>query len=493
MTDIPMQQLVLPLERGAVDGGWRQDHERQQTVGHFSGGGSFRSSLSASMSSGKADALDFTRIHGISADLGTQEDAMVAPFEGNACGHSDISTAVDVQSSRLALRELSKEQNINTLRSVELFSGCGGLALGTARAGFSHDMMVEWNEDACATLSLNKANGVLHAKDWNPRQGDVRAINWGMISGQLDLVAGGPPCQPFSVGGKARGSDDARDMWPEAIRAVRELRPRSFMFENVRGLTREAFKDYLGWIVASLARPSMVRNEDEDIAEHLARLTKGTTLAEYKVIVLSVNAADFGAAQKRHRVIVAGVRADLGLSLTPLAPTHSHERLLWEQWITGEYWNRHGLSVPTSGPSSIADRRIVDRLRATRMEPTLKAWRTVRDAIAGLGEPDGKNGHILQAGARVYPGHTGSPLDEPAKALKAGAHGVPGGENMLVKDDGSVRYFTIREAARLQGLPDDWTFATSWTESIRQLGNAVPTQLSEAAGQWMAKNLGGSC
>ena len=84
-------------------------------------------------------------------------------------------------------------------------------------------------------------------------------------------------------------------------------------------------------------------------------------------------------------------------------------------------------------------------------------------------------------------------MDEPAKALKAGAHGVPGGENMLVKDDGSVRYFTIREAARLQGLPDDWTFATSWTESIRQLGNAVPTQLSEAAGQWMAKNLGGAC
>ena len=372
---------------------------------------------------------------------------MVAPFEGNACGHNDITTAADVHSSRAILLDLSKEQNINTLRSVELFSGCGGLALGTARAGFSHDMMVEWNEDACATLSLNKANGVQHAKDWNPRQGDVRAINWGMISGQLDLVAGGPPCQPFSVGGKARGSDDARDMWPEAIRAVRELRPRSFMFENVRGLTREAFKDYLGWIVASLARPSMVRNEDEDVSEHLDRLTKCTTPAEYKVIVLSVNAADFGAAQKRHRVIVAGVRADLGLSLTPLVPTHSHERLLWEQWISGEYWIRHGLSAPTSGPSSIADGRIVDRLRATRMEPTLKAWRTVRDAISGLGEPDGKNGHILQVGARVYPGHTGSPLDEPAKALKAGAHGVPGGENMLVKDDGSVRYFTIREAA----------------------------------------------
>ena len=79
--------------------------------------------------------------------------------------------------------------------------------------------------------------------------------------------------------------------------------------------------------------------------------------------------------------------------------------------------------------------------------------------------------HVIDAGA--------------AKALKAGDHGVPGGENMMVRDDGSVRYFTIREAARLQGLPDDWGFVSSWSESMRQLGNAVPTQLANAMGQWM--------
>jgi DNA (cytosine-5)-methyltransferase 1 len=93
---------------------------------------------------------------------------------------------------------------------------------------------------------------------------------------------------------------------------------------------------------------------------------------------------------------------------------------------------------------------------------------------------------VLQSGARTYPGHTGSPLDQPAKALKAGDHGVPGGENMMVCDDGSVRYFTTREAARLQGLPDTYLFPRSWTESMRQLGNAVPAQLSEAIGRWMA-------
>ena len=90
----------------------------------------------------------------------------------------------------------------------------------------------------------------------------------------------------------------------------------------------------------------------------------------------------------------------------------------------------------------------------------------------------------------MYAGHTGSPLDEPAKALKAGDHGVPGGENMMVRDDGSVRYFSVREAARLQGLPDDWSFPSSWSESMRQLGNAVPVELANALGEWIARTLG---
>jgi DNA (cytosine-5)-methyltransferase 1 len=74
-------------------------------------------------------------------------------------------------------------------------------------------------------------------------------------------------------------------------------------------------------------------------------------------------------------------------------------------------------------------------------------------------------------------GHTGSPLDEPAKTLKAGDHGVPGGENILVQPDGSIRYFTVREAARIQTFPDDYVFHGAWSETMRQLGNAVPVQL----------------
>lgn len=377
------------------------------------------------------------------------------------------------------------------MRSVELFSGCGGLALGTARAGFEHEFMVEWNDHAFATLALNKASGVEHVRDWCFTQDDVRTVDWARITRPLELVAGGPPCQPFSIGGKHKGNNDHRDMWPEAIRAVRELRPNAFMFENVRGLARPLFSDYLSWIRSYLTTPSVICREDEDHAAHLARLGAERREPEYDVVVLKVNAADYGAAQKRHRVVVAGVRHDLGLKLTPPTATHSRERLLWDQWVSGEYWARHHMRAPATGPS-VADGRVVAKLKRQAAPPSEKPWRSVRDAIAGLGEPNGRNGHILQDGARVYIGHTGSPLDEPAKALKAGDHGVPGGENMMVRNDGSVRYFTVREAARLQGLPDDWAFNSPWTESMRQLGNAVPTELAEAMARWIVATLRGA-
>ncbi len=87
-------------------------------------------------------------------------------------------------------------------------------------------------------------------------------------------------------------------------------------------------------------------------------------------------------------------------------------------------------------------------------------------------------------------GHTGSPLDWPAKTLKAGDHGVPGGENMIAFPDGSVRYFTVREAARIQTFPDAWQFQGAWSEAMRQLGNAVPVTLARVVAEGMAASLG---
>ena len=134
-------------------------------------------------------------------------------------------------------------------------------------------------------------------------------------------------------------------------------------------------------------------------------------------------------------------------------------------------------------PNSV--RRRVDELTALWGIPLLQPWQTVRDAISDLpqiavGQSSTKvANHFLNPGARSYAGHNGSALDEPSKALKAGDHGVPGGENTLRLPDGSVRYFSVRECARIQTFPDEWNFAGSWTESMRQLGNAVPVRLGE--------------
>jgi DNA (cytosine-5)-methyltransferase 1 len=349
------------------------------------------------------------------------------------------------------------------LSSVELFSGCGGLALGLARSGFNHKLLVEYNECAVATLAHNRDRGVEHVSHWNLLQSDVRNVSWKEWAG-IDLIAGGPPCQPFSIGGKAKGAADRRDMWPEVFRAVAEVQPRAFLFENVRGLTRPRFADYLAHIENTLSRPQ--------------------TGLSYQVVLQLVNAADFGAAQKRFRLLVCGVHSSIAAQYSFPKPSHSRERLIWEQWVTGEYWREHGLSRSDADIPN-GDMPLVRKLRNSMIEPPQKRWVTVRDRLKGLGPPNGLNNHCFQPGARVYPGHTGSSLDQPAKALKAGDHGVPGGENMMVLGDGAVRYFTLRECARLQGLPDDFEFPRSWTESMRQLGNAVPVELSEKVGKSM--------
>lgn len=370
------------------------------------------------------------------------------------------------------------------MRSIELFTGCGGLAMGLSRAGFRVEHMAEWDRHSVQNVQHNRERAIEHVGEWPIHQQDVRQVSWQRFSG-VDLVAGGPPCQPFSIGGRHKGHEDDRDMWPEAVRAVRETMPRAFLFENVRGLTRKAFADYLLWVQLSLSAPHIDRHSGESRNNHLQRLLKAKPDAEYRVSVTRVNAADFGAAQKRHRVIIAGVRKTVAEKAPVLEATHSRERLIWEQWVTGEYWKRHGIRKP-KGPDRI-DAALVERLRTSGVAPSDLPWRTVRDTIAGLGEPS-KGGvkvanHDFQPGARSYAGHTGSHPDMPAKALKAGVHGVPGGENTLLLPDGGVRYFTVREAARLQGMPDEYEFVGSWSENMRQLGNAVPTQLAEAAGR----------
>jgi len=383
------------------------------------------------------------------------------------------------------------------MKSIELFAGAGGLGMGLHQAGFHPLEVVEWDRDACDTIRENKDRGQKIVKSWPLTEGDIRMVGFSTYEGKIDLISGGPPCQPFSLGGKHGAYNDARDMFPQAIRAVREAKPRAFIFENVKGLTREAFRNYFEYIRLQLEHPELVAKTDENWQDHLARLeryhTRGRrTGLHYQVVTRVLNAANFGVPQKRERVVFVGFRDDLGIAWNFPDETHSLDALIWEQVRGGDYWDRH--RVPQKG--RVLHERALRRGLAMQCKPAKMPWRTVRDAIHDLPNPE-KMGrtkielpnHRFQAGARSYPGHTGSPLDEPAKTLKAGVHGVPGGENMLARTDGTVRYFTVRESARLQTFPDDFIFHGSWTESMRQLGNAVPVQLARVIGEDVARRL----
>jgi DNA (cytosine-5)-methyltransferase 1 len=275
-------------------------------------------------------------------------------------------------------------------------------------------------------------------------------------------------------------------MFPEAVRAVRECRPKAFLFENVKGLLRQSFKNYFEYVRLQLSNPEIERRSHEDWFSHLSRLEKHHTGGKihglkYRVVCELLNAADYGVPQRRERVFLVGIRNDLGLEWSFPEATHSEAALVISKWKTGEYWEKHRVAKKERGPMPESARLAFAKPLASSKKP----WLTVRDAIGDLPEPNGSGrgkhlNHIYQPGARTYPGHTGSPLDEPAKTLKAGDHGVPGGENMMVLGDGSVRYFTIRESSRLQTFPDDYAFRVSWTEAMRQIGNAVPVTLAHA-------------
>lgn len=382
---------------------------------------------------------------------------------------------------------LTGAHQLAPLASIELFAGAGGLGLGFSHHDVHHQAVVEWDTYACDTLRMNKRCGVEPVAQWaDVTEGDVRNFDYSGFEG-LDLVTGGPPCQPFSMGGKHAGFLDERDMFPQAVRAVREVRPRAFVFENVRGLTRASFYNYFSYVLLQLEFPAMKAKPKEEWLAHLARLEKHKTKggkSEYHVVARLVNAANYGVPQKRERVFIVGFRADVHRPWTFPPETHSLDALLRAQWVTGEYWERHHVAKRSRPPRPQRMDRKLSALKNADPSTLPEAWNTVRDAICDLPDPEKRpkaelvQAHRFQPGARSYPGHTGSPLDEPAKALKAGDHGVPGGENMLRHPDGAVRYFTVREAARIQTFPDEFIFEGTWTETMRQLGNAVPVKLA---------------
>ncbi|WP_035286100.1 DNA cytosine methyltransferase [Actinokineospora spheciospongiae] len=407
--------------------------------------------------------------------------------------------------------------------SVELFSGGGGLAQAMHEAGFRHLVVNEFSKRACETLLANlavKRKGEDHIpvdlmEKWPLVEGDVREVDFSYLRSQgVDVVAGGPPCQPFSLGGVHKGDEDARNMFPELFRVVRETRPLAVVCENVRGLLRPSFSPYFDYILRELSLPFEERSDDVDWEEHDAILQNRDKVVpldsaqRYVVNVALVNAADYGVPQVRNRVIIVAFRADLGITQEMwdqvFKPKRTHSQAaLFKSQLDGSYWRRHKKVPPEVRKrikESIKDKKVLDG-------SDLLPWRTLRDAL--YSNPDAEdfkplprdvvNGadhpeeewthHIGWPGARIYAGHTPNNLDKPAKTVKAGVHGVPGGESVMLLDDGTYRYMTVRETARVMTFPDWWRFKGPRGEQMRQLGNAVPVLLGKVFAKAVARAL----
>lgn len=370
---------------------------------------------------------------------------------------------------------------VKNLKSVELFAGGGGLALGAHQSGISPVLFLEWEKNSCETLRRNSESS-FGLPSSRVLETDIRVFNVDQIPEAFDVLIGGPPCQPFSIGGKKNGHEDVRDLFPEYIRVLSKTKPKAFLIENVKGITSNRFKDYVEYVHLQLEYIDGCPQGDGDWQKQLPRLRKISSKSpkkSYNVVSSLLNAVDFGVPQSRERFFIVGIRSDFNLEFQfPLA-THSADALLYDKYVSGSYFEKHGLK------KRAAPKELERRLKALALsKPKELAYVTVRDALLGLPIPkDGKEhpefqNHIGIPGARSYPGHTGSHIDQPAKTLKAGVHGCPGGENMVLNEDGSVRYFSVREAARMQTFPDDYFFFGSRTEAMRQIGNAVPVKLA---------------
>lgn len=306
-----------------------------------------------------------------------------------------------------------------TFTSVEICAGAGGQALGLESAGFGHEALVEIDEEAQKTLTLNRPT-------WNvPSNGDVREFNGRNFKG-VDLLAGGVPCPPFSKAGKQLGPEDERDLFPEAIRLVGEIRPRAVLLENVRGLLDPRFADYRSSIEGRLRRLGYAGKW------HL------------------FNASEFGVPQLRPRVVFVALQKDLADFF---------------EWPSAEE-RREPLSVG----------ECLYDLMAEKNWNMVNTWKKWADGIAPT----------LVGGSKKH----GGPDLGPTRAKRAWAQlgvdgrGIADGapeENFI-----GLPKLTTRMAARLQGFPDNWQFSGRKTAAYRQVGNAFPPPVAGAVGRRVA-------
>jgi len=309
------------------------------------------------------------------------------------------------------------------LTSVEICAGAGGQALGLEQAGFAHDAVIEIDPDACETLMLNRG------ADWKIIEGDVADLD-GRAFGPIDLLAGGVPCPPFSIAGRQLGSDDERDLFPQALRLVAESQPRAVLLENVRGLAAPRFDGYRQQVLGRLHELG------------------------YRTWWELVHASEHGVPQLRPRFVLIAVR---------------------EPWADAFRW-----PAPDPGPVPTVGETLAG-LMAAGGWPGAAGWSRRAAGIAPT----------IVGGSKKHGGPDLGPTRARAAWRALGVDGLgiadaPPGPDFA--GDGLPK-LTIRMVARLQGFGDDWAFSGRKTAAYRQVGNAFPPPVARALGSAIAAAL----
>lgn len=320
---------------------------------------------------------------------------------------------------------------------IELFAGAGGLALGLEEAGIEGKLFVEFDQRACETLRENRP-------DWNVVEDDVANVDFSEYKGKIDVVSGGAPCQAFSYAGKRLGFGDTRGtLFAEFARCVREVQPKMFLFENVKGLLSHdkgrTFKT--------------IKHEFESLGYEI----------DYKVL----NAAYFGVGQKRQRLIVIGIRSDLKDKIDFEYPKEDGEMTILRDVLK---------DVPDSPyqPYSENKRKVME------LVPAGGCWVDLPEEVAKdyMGKSYYSGGGRRGMARRIS-------WDEPSLTLTTS----PSQKQTERCHPEETRPFTVREYARIQSFPDEWKFCGGLSDQYKQIGNAVPVELARRIGLEIIKAL----
>lgn len=307
------------------------------------------------------------------------------------------------------------------LKSIEICAGAGGQALGLEMAGFKHIALVEYEKKYCETLKKNRP-------EWNIICEDVKNFSGKPYRNKIDLLAGGVPCPPFSVAGKQLGSDDERDLFPEALRLIEEINPKAVMLENVRGFLAPAFKDY---------RESILKRIDE---------------LGYNVQIKLLNASDYGVPQLRPRIVIVGIRKD----------------------VQGKF----SYPLPTSEKVKTVGETLLDLMKKNHWQ-NANEWAKQASTIAPT----------IVGGSKKHGGPDLGPIRARKAWAQLGVDGKGIANEAPEKDFEGMPRLTPRMIARIQGFPDTWNFGDKKTAACRMIGNAFPPPVAKAVGEEIRKVL----